>query len=152
MNFDKENSDIDSLADEDSNSATAISLQVENPAVVGKTIRELKKVFPDRDFVVSRHWNNQTNEISLATPDTVLNLNDKLFVILTASDTATISAMIGKEIPMARQQWVRQNSQFINRRIVVTKSEVNGRRLGSLSLRKIYGCNITRVNRILSLR
>lgn len=147
VNFDKENSDIDSLADEDSNSATAISLQVENPAVVGKTIRELKKVFPDRDFVVSRHWNNQTNEISLATPDTVLNLNDKLFVILTASDTATISAMIGKEIPMARQQWVRQNSQFINRRIVVTKSEVNGRRLGSLSLRKIYGCNITRVNR-----
>ena len=58
-----------------------------------------------------------------------------------------MSAQIGKEIPMERRQWVRQSSQFINRRIIVSKPEINGKHLGRLSLRKIYGCNITRVNR-----
>ena len=147
VDFKKENDAIDALVVEDANAATAISLEVENPAIAGKTIREIKKLFPDRDFVVSRHWSSETNVITLATPETVLHLHDKLFVILTASDTETITAQFGKEIPMERQQWVRQNSQFINRRIVVTKPEVNGKRLGSLALRRIYGCNITRVNR-----
>ncbi len=147
IDFTKENNDIEALASDDSNSATAISLQVENPAICGKNIRDIKKLFPDRDFIISRYWSNQTNEISLATPDTVLQKDDKIFVILTNSDVETVSAQIGKEIPMERRQWVRQSSQFINRRIIVSKPEINGKHLGSLSLRKIYGCNITRVNR-----
>jgi putative transport protein len=147
IDFNKQNADIDALAGDDANAATAISIQIENPAVCGKTIREIKKLFPDRDFIISRYWSNETNEISLATPETVLNLNDKIFIILTGSDSETISAQFGKIIPMERRQWVRQSSQFINRRIIVTKPEINGKRLGSLSLRKIYGCNITRVNR-----
>lgn len=147
VDFNKENNDIDAIANDESNSATAISIQVENPAICGKTIREVKALFPERDFVISRHWNNETNEINLATPDTVLNHDDKIFVILQGGDTEIIATVFGKEIPMERRQWVRQSSQFINRRILVTKSEINGKRLGSLSLRKIYGCNITRVNR-----
>mgnify|MGYP003048573787 CR=1 FL=1 len=38
-------------------------------------------------------------------------------------------------------------SQFINRRILITKPELNGKRLGQLKLRKLYGINITRINR-----
>ena len=34
-------------------------------------------------------------------------------------------------------------SQFINRRILITKPELNGKRLGQLKLRKLYGINIT---------
>ncbi|MCQ2250909.1 MAG: putative transporter [Bacteroidales bacterium] len=147
IDFKKEEAEFDELAKEDHNSATAISLQVENPAICGKTIREVKTLFPDRDFVISRHWSVETNEITLANPDTVLKPNDKIFVILKASDTDTITAQIGKQISMERQQWVRPGSTFVNRRIVVTKPEVNGKRLGSLALRKIYGCNITRVQR-----
>ncbi|MBR2200318.1 MAG: transporter, partial [Bacteroidales bacterium] len=99
VDFKKENDAIDALVVEDANAATAISLEVENPAIAGKTIREVKKLFPDRDFVVSRHWSSETNVITLATPETVLRLHDKLFVILTASDTETITALLGKEIP-----------------------------------------------------
>lgn len=147
VDLEQEKSKIEQSAGDDANVAQAISLQVENPAICGKTIREIKKLFPDRDFIISRCWNNETNEITLATPDTVLNINDKIFIILNGSDADTIAAQIGKEINMERRQWVRQNSQFINRRIIVSKPEINGKRLGSLSLRKIYGCNITRVNR-----
>ena len=38
-------------------------------------------------------------------------------------------------------------SQFINRRILITKPELNGKKLGQLKLRKLYGINITRINR-----
>ncbi len=147
IDFKKEEAEFDELAKEDVNSATAVSIQVENPAVCGKTIREVKQLFPDRDFVISRYWNNENDEISLATPETILKAGDKLFVILTASDADTICAQLGRKISLERKQWVRQDSIFVNRRVVVTKPEVNGKRLGSLSLRKIYGCNITRVQR-----
>jgi putative transport protein len=58
-----------------------------------------------------------------------------------------VKVFVGEEIPMERKQWIRSESQFISRRILVTKSEVNGKRLGELKLRKICGVNITRINR-----
>ena len=48
---------------------------------------------------------------------------------------------------MERKQWIRMESQFINRRILITKPELNGKKLGQLKLRKLYGINITRINR-----
>ena len=50
-------------------------------------------------------------------------------------------------IDMERKQWIRMESQFINRRILITKPELNGKHLGDLKLRKLYGINITRINR-----
>ena len=73
--------------------------------------------------------------------------NDKVFVITTEQDAQTIKTFIGEEIDMERKQWIRMESQFINRRILVTKPELNGKRLGQLKLRKLYGINITRINR-----
>ena len=77
----------------------------------------------------------------------MLKENDKIFVIANPTDIDTITAFIGKAIDLQRKQWVLANSSFISSRILVTKEEVNGKRLGSLQLRKLYGCNITRVNR-----
>ena len=48
---------------------------------------------------------------------------------------------------MERKQWIRMESQFITRRILITKPELNGKKLGDLKLRKLYGINITRINR-----
>ena len=147
VDFKKENEQIETLAKDAQKSATGISMQVLNPSVFGKTIKELVKLFPDRHFIVSRHWDNETNQISLATSETVLKENDKIFVIANPTDIDTITAFIGKAIDLQRKQWVLANSSFISSRILVTKEEVNGKRLGSLQLRKLYGCNITRVNR-----
>ena len=36
---------------------------------------------------------------------------------------------------------------MVSRRILVTKSEVNGKKLGSMHFRSMYGVNVTRVNR-----
>jgi putative transport protein len=59
----------------------------------------------------------------------------------------TIEALIGKRIDMDRSDWDKLDSQLVSRRISITKSEINGRTIGSLRLRSLYGVNITRVNR-----
>lgn len=48
---------------------------------------------------------------------------------------------------MDRNDWINLDRNFVSRRIIVTKNELNGKRLGDLNLRKLYGINITRINR-----
>lgn len=147
VNFDKENENIANEAQDLVHSATPLSLEVLNPAIFGKNISQLTDLLGDRHFVVSRYYSNTTNEFGIAEPNTTLNENDKIFVIVDSTDVETVTSFIGKTIPMERNQWVRSNTKFINRRILVTKPEINGKRLGELQLRKLYGINITRVNR-----
>ena len=131
----------------DLNEAKPISILVRNPAIFNKTVGELSILMEHRDFVISRIWHNSNKQIEIVTADTVLHENDKIFVVTTETDAETVKTFIGEEIKMERKQWIRMESQFINRRILVTKPELNGKRLGQLKLRKLYGINITRISR-----
>ncbi|MDR3309165.1 MAG: transporter, partial [Tannerella sp.] len=138
------------LDDEDmthSTEARPISLMVKNPALFGKTIAELSALLSHRDFVLSRIWYNESKHIEMVSGETVLHDSDKIFVITNDNDAEAVKTFIGEEIPMERKQWIRPESEFITRRILVTKSNLNGKRLGDLKLRKLYGINITRINR-----
>ena len=132
VSFDKENEQLNSEDSSHTNEAKPISLIVKNPAIFNKTVAELS---------------NLLEQIEIASANTVLQENDKVFVITTETDAETIKTFIGEEIDMERKQWIRMESQFINRRILITKPELNGKRLGQLKLRKLYGINITRINR-----
>ena len=147
VSFEKENSRLDQEGDTHANEPHPISLLVKNPAIFGKRINDVSTLLGEHDFIISRIWYNETKKIDLAAADTVLHENDKIFVITTERDMDVVKAFIGEEIPMERKQWIRQESQFINRRIIVTKSNLNGKRLGDLKLRKLLGINITRINR-----
>lgn len=147
VNFDCENHKLEKEDTAHANEAKPISLVVKNPAIFGKSIGELSSLMEHRDFVVSRVWRNDNKQIEIASAGTVLQEDDKVFVITTEQDVETIKAFIGIEIGMERKQWIRMESQFINRRILITKPELNGKRLGQLGLRKLYGINITRINR-----
>lgn len=147
VNFDQENKQLESEDASHANQAKPVSLVVKNPAIFGKSIGELSALMEHRDFVVSRIWRNDNKQIEIASAGTVLQEDDKVFVITTEQDVETIKAFIGIEINMERKQWIRMESQFINRRILITKPELNGKRLGQLGLRKLYGINITRISR-----
>ncbi len=147
VSFDKENEQLNSEDSSHTNEAKPISLIVKNPAIFNKTVAELSNLLEHRDFVISRVWRDSNKQIEIASANTVLQENDKVFVITTETDAETIKTFIGEEIDMERKQWIRMESQFINRRILITKPELNGKRLGQLKLRKLYGINITRVNR-----
>ena len=147
VNFDKENEQLNNEDGAHANEAKPISLIVRNPAIFGKTISEVSHLIEHHDFVISRIWHDSDKQIEIASANTVLNENDKIFVITTEADAETLKLFIGDEIDMERKQWIRMESQFINRRILITKPELNGKRLGQLKLRKLYGINITRINR-----
>ena len=147
VSFDKENEQLNSEDSSHTNEAKPISLIVKNPAIFNKTVAELSNLLEHRDFVISRVWRDSNKQIEIASANTVLQENDKVFVITTETDAETIKTFIGEEIDMERKQWIRMESQFINRRILITKPELNGKRLGQLKLRKLYGINITCINR-----
>lgn len=147
VSFDKENEQLNSEDSSHTKEAKPISLIVKNPAIFNKTVAELSNLLEHRDFVISRVWRDSNKQIEIASANTVLQENDKVFVITTETDAETIKTFIGEEIDMERKQWIRMESQFINRRILITKPELNGKRLGQLKLRKLYGINITRINR-----
>lgn len=147
VNFDKENEQLNNEDASHQNEAKPISLIVKNPAIFGKKVSELSNLLEHHDFVISRIWRDSDKKIEIASANTQLQENDKIFVITTETEAETIKAFIGEEIDMERKQWIRMESQFVNRRILITKPELNGKRLGQLKLRKLYGINITRINR-----
>lgn len=147
ISFDKENEQLEKEDAVHMNGVKPISLIVKNPAIFGKTVGELSNFLEHRDFVISRIWRDSDKHIDIASANTVLNENDKIFVITTETDAETIKTFIGEAIDMERKQWIRMESQFISRRILITKPSLNGKHLGHLQLRKLYGINITRINR-----
>jgi putative transport protein len=141
----KENEDLLRDVEKNANMATPLSLVVKNPAVFGKTVAEISSLI-NSDFVVSRVWHTN-KDIEMASSSTCLQEGDKVFIITTEPEVASIKMFIGEAIDMDRNDWLKMDSQFIARRILITKSELNGKKLAQLKLRNTYGINITRVNR-----
>lgn len=146
VSFEKENEALNATEGKNTNEAKPISLMVKNLAIFNKSVGEVSALIENRDFVISR-ISHVNNEVEIPSSTTVLCENDKIFVITTERDAEALRTFIGEEIDMDRKEWIRKDSQFINRRILITKSELNGKRLGTLKLRNLYGVNITRVNR-----
>lgn len=122
---------------------------ITNPALFGKNIRETMKL-THKHFVISRIW--REGKVTIPTSDSILLKDDHLLVISIKSDVENIKVLFGEQ---ENVDWNKEdidwnhidNSQLISRRIIVTKSKVNGVKLGALRLRNHHGINITRVNR-----
>lgn len=146
INFAKENSELDNKSESKLTEAHMFSLQVENPSVFGKNIREIKHLI-QKEFVISRALNARTQELVVPQTQTVLNEGDKVLVVSNLKNIEVVEALIGRRIEMDRDDWNKLDSQLVSRRISITKSAINGRSIGNLRLRNLFGVNITRVNR-----
>lgn len=122
------------------------SYEVTNRLVDGKTLLDLHEVI-QCNFVVSRLM-NKSGEIIIPKSTTEIHVGDKLYIVMSRTDTQRFNAFIGPEIQM---DWNSLNQQgaspVVSRRILITKSEYNGVALGSLRLHNGYRLNATRVNR-----
>lgn len=116
-------------------------LEVRNESINGKTLMQVKD-FLGRPFVCSRM--RHEGHVSIPNHETVFHTGDQLFIVCSEGDAEAITAFIGKEIQV---DWEKQDMPMVSRRILVTKSEVNGKKLGSMHFRSMYGVNVTRVNR-----
>lgn len=140
-------SDIDN--ENDDHSATYISsFQVHNPAVFGKNLREISKII-SHPFVVSRLWRD--GKVSIPEAATVLQEGDRLLVISSEEDNKALTFIFGEQENTDWNKddidWNAIDSQLISQRILITRPELNGKKLGALKLRSNYGVNISRIYR-----
>ncbi len=121
---------------------------VENPAVFGKTIQEVARVTAV-DFIVSRLWRG--GEVSIPHSTTQFAEGDKLLVITNDKNVEALTLLFGRQENRdwntGKIDWDKIDRKLISRHIVISKPELNGRKLGSLHLRHDYDINITRVLR-----
>ena len=122
--------------------------QVSNPAIFGKTIQEVRKD-AHCQFVISRVWKD--GKVMIPTSETILEKDEHIMVISSKNDVERIKVLFGhKENTDWNKKgidWNAIDNQLVSRKILVTKTELNGVKLGDLKLRNSYGINITRVNR-----
>lgn len=147
VNFADENKALEEMSGE-RNYADRLSVLFSNGALDGKNIAHLSELI-NRSFVISR-IKHDDGTITIADGDSVLKVGDRLRLICSPEDTEAIVAFLGQRIEMSVEEWGAgqlSQKQLVSRRIIITKPEINGKRLSDLHLRTKYGINITRINR-----
>ena len=116
-------------------------LRVTNSYLSGKTLLQIHN-FLNRDFVCSRILHD--GHVSIPNRDTVFEVGDQIFVVCAKADAEAIIAFIGPEIKV---DWEKQDTPLVSKRILVTRSSINGKTLGQMHFSSVYGVNVTRVTR-----
>lgn len=141
VNLQQEEENLSKQNDETHVMPHVMSLEVRNESIDGKTLDEVKN-FLGREFVCSRY--RHEGHVCIPDRNTIFRVGDQLFIVCSEDDAPAVTAFIGKEINI---DWEKQDLPMVSRRILVTKTEVNGKTLGSMHFRSMYNVNVTRVNR-----
>ena len=140
--------DLTEKETENVNKPYIAAFQVHNPAIFDKSIKEIGSLHYAK-FVISRLWRN--GKVTIPTSDTIIREGDRLLVLSPEKDAPALTVLFGEQEHTDWNKegidWNAIDSQLISQRIVVTRPELNGRKLGSLHLRNTYGVNITRIYR-----
>jgi len=121
--------------------ARQLSLKITNPSIEGMEVSKIHDLI-NRNYVISR-IRHTDGTVNMVNSETVLHVGDDVLIITSIAAAPAITAFLGEEIDI---EWKQLNTQLITRRILITKSELNGKSLSQLRLRSL-GVSITRVNR-----
>lgn len=141
-------SDLEIKKTEDPNHTYIAAFQVHNPGIYNKKIGDLAHDSHSK-FVISRLWRN--GKVSIPSRDTILKENDRILVVTIEKDMPMLTMIFGEQ---ENRDWNKEDidwnaidRELVSSYIVVTRPEINGRRLGSLKLRNAYDINVSRVLR-----
>ena len=119
-----------------------------NPAIVGLTIAEIAQT-SQRHFIISRIWRNGKVIVPMA--QTVLMENDNILVVTTRDEVPVMDILFGKHVEKDwnrdKIDWNAIDSTVESRVIVMTRTKLNSKTLGSLHMRETYGVNVSRIMR-----
>ena len=140
--------DIERIDSDASNQTYIATFRVCNPAIVGKSIKDVV-AWSGVKFVISRLW--RENKVCIPVSEMKLQENDRLLVTTTDKDAIRLGILFGKQ---EQEDWNRKDidwdaldNQLVSKDVVITKPRLNGKKLGSLRLRNTYAINISRVTR-----
>lgn len=122
---------------------------VSNPAVFGMTLDEISKLTP-KHIIISRIW--KAGKIIIPSASVAIEKDDHLLAVLNRNDVDQFKIIFGQQ---ESTDWNRpdidwdniDNSNLVSKHVLVTKSHLNGVKIGSLHLRNSFDISITRVAR-----
>ncbi len=144
ININKEIQDIEER-NKPKDSAMKIAVEVRNESIFGKTIYEIDKIL-NKSFVVSRLY-HPDGMMEFPNSNSIINQGDKLLIVTSKANESVVTTLIGRKIEMDQKEWEKLDTQLISRKLVVTQSNINGKKLGELNIRAQFGINITRIFR-----
>ncbi len=119
-----------------------VTFKVTNDLIQGLTIDKLHTII-SCNFVISR-IEKPNGEIVIPTTDNVLEKDDYLLLVISVQDEEIFQRFIG---PIVEKDWKLTQGPVVARRIIVTKPEYNGVKIGQLRLPMGFKLNATRVTR-----
>ena len=147
VNFKEEDKALEAMKSEHSN-VMRLSVEFTNGALENQSVAHIRDLI-NRSFVIARIMDHN-GVIRIADGTSTLKVGDKIRVVCSPDDREAVIAFFGQEIEMTKEEWgvtSDNQRQLVSRRIVITKREINGKKLSDLRLRTKYGINITRINR-----
>lgn len=139
---DDEIKEIDNEAENSLLKPYLLTIRVTNRLIDGRTLMQLHNII-QCNFVVSRLM-DADSKIVIPRSTTQIHCGDLLLIVCSTQDADRFRAVLGTEEEM---DWETANTPVFSRRILITKSEYNGVRIGDLRLHNGYRLNATRVNR-----
>lgn len=141
------------------NQTYVTEFRVSNPAIYGKSIRDIMKDVSIH-LVVSRVWkfdgksdeqSGKQGKVIIPNGDTILENGEHVLVMTKEREAGIAEKLFGETVKKDWNQkdidWNHIDGTLVSRHVFVTKRHMNGAKLGDLHLRNAYGINITRVNR-----
>ena len=133
---------------EEPDQAYITSFLVCNPAIFHHNLHEVAGL-DEHKFVVSRLWRD--GRVILPTAETLFEEGDRILVITQERYVNQLTIFFGKHDETdwndKNVDWNALDAHLISQRIIVTRPEINGKRLSDLHLRNRYGVNVSRVKR-----
>lgn len=142
VNVDNEIKEVEDEKNDSTLAPHIVTFKVTNDLINGLNIRKLHTLI-SCNFVVSR-IEKPDGQLIIPNADDVIQLDDLVLIVCSVHDEEIFTRFIG---PKVEKKWEMEKGPVVSRRILVTKTEYNGVKLGSLRLRSAYRLNVTRVNR-----
>jgi len=137
--------EIEEIENEKTDSTLAphmVTFKVTNELVAGLNMQKLHTLI-SCDYVFSR-IEKPDGTVIVPTSQTTIEIDDLVLAVCSIQDEEVFQRFIG---PVVEKDWPMDKGPVVSRRILVTKTEYNGMKLGSLRLHAAYQLNVTRVNR-----
>lgn len=142
IDVDKEIKDIEDDKNDSLLKPHVVTFRVTNDLIKGLSISKLHTII-SCNFVISR-IQKPDGQLVIPTSDDIIEMDDLLLLVISVQDEEIFQRFIG---PMVEKNWEQTQGPVVSRRILVTKPEYNGVKIGQMRLPMGFKLNATRVTR-----
>ena len=137
IDTEKETAEIESDQKSSALAPHKATFRVTNEMINGLNMQKMHTLI-SVNYVISR-IEKPDGRVIIPTSKDVLEVNDVVLVICSVQDEEIFSRFIG---PKIEKTWEMETGPVVSRRILVTRTEYNGVKLGSLRLHSAYQLNL----------